>query len=190
MSSRLRADEGEEGGVDGQGALPPMIIRNLNPSHLGGWSWSVVVDLRDTQNMLETLYLSKCLQKGPNSPPEPINLEEWDHVSQRKAEDSKEEWTETEENKRERGKEGWSKTRRKWQKIKLVSVPQCCLSSDSESSNLDFELSDQYSLFTTTSKISHRNRIQKILCIKCKNGKDLKVVCMYLTGRVRCPSVS
>lgn len=79
MSSRLRADGREEGGVDGHGALPPVIIRNLNPSHRGGWSWSVVVvvvDLRDTQNMLETLYLSKCLQKGPNSPPEPINLEE------------------------------------------------------------------------------------------------------------------
>lgn len=93
MSSRLRADEREEGGVDGHGALPPVIIRNLNPSHHGGWSWSVVVvvvDLRDTENMLETLYLSKCLQKGPNSPPEPINLEEWDHVSQGKAEDSKE----------------------------------------------------------------------------------------------------
>lgn len=84
---------GERKGVDGHGALPPVIIRNLNPSHRGGWSWSVVVvvvDLRDTQNMLETLYLSKCLQKGPNSPPEPINLEEWDHVSQGKAEDSKE----------------------------------------------------------------------------------------------------
>lgn len=40
--------------------------------------------------MLETLYLSMCLQKGPNSPPEPINLEEWDRVSQREAEDSKE----------------------------------------------------------------------------------------------------
>lgn len=63
--------------MDGHGALPPMIIRNLNPSHRDGWSVVVVVvDLRDTQNMLETLYLSKCLLKGPNSPPEPINLEE------------------------------------------------------------------------------------------------------------------
>lgn len=63
--------------MDGHGALPPMIIRNLNPSHHDGWSVVVVVvDLRDTQNMLETLYLSKCLLKGPNSPPEPINLEE------------------------------------------------------------------------------------------------------------------
>lgn len=78
MSSRLGADGREEGGVDRHGTLPPVIIRNLNPTHHGGWSRSVVVvvDLRDTQNMLETLYLSKCLQKGPNSPPEPINLEE------------------------------------------------------------------------------------------------------------------
>lgn len=43
MSSRLRADGREEGGVDGHGALPPVIIRNLNPSHRGGWSWLVVV---------------------------------------------------------------------------------------------------------------------------------------------------
>lgn len=108
MSSRLRADGREEGGVDGHGALPPVIIRNLNPSHHGGWSWSVVVvvvDLRDTQNMLETLYLSKCLQKGPNSPPEPINLEEWDHVSQGKAEDSKEGRMDRDRREQERNRE-------------------------------------------------------------------------------------
>lgn len=29
MSSRLRVDGREEGGVDGHGALPPVIIRNL-----------------------------------------------------------------------------------------------------------------------------------------------------------------
>lgn len=39
--------------------------------------------------MLETLYLSMCLQRGPNSPPEPINLEERDCVSQGEAEEGK-----------------------------------------------------------------------------------------------------
>lgn len=40
MSSRLEADGREEGGVDRHGALPPVIIRNLNPTHHG---WVVVV---------------------------------------------------------------------------------------------------------------------------------------------------
>lgn len=132
--------------------------------------------------MLETLYLSKCLLKGPNSPPEPINLEEWDHVSQRKAEDSKEGNGQRQRRvKKERGKEGWSKARRKWWKIKLAYVPECGLSSNSESSNLDFveHTSNQHNLLKllwkcptiTALKCSSASR-------KSKNGKDLKV--MYI----------
>lgn len=68
--------------------------------------------------MLETLYLSVCRQRGPNSPLEPINLEERDRVSQRLKKARKEgrmaECLKQERVKeRERGKEGWSKVRRK-----------------------------------------------------------------------------
>lgn len=77
------------------GALPPVIteLRTLATVVGGRGRWCGWWDgLRgDTKNMLETLYLSMCLQKGPNSPREPINLEEWDRVSQGQAEDSKEE---------------------------------------------------------------------------------------------------
>lgn len=54
----------------------------------GRGRWRCGVLKRDTQNMLETLYLSVCRQRGPNSPPEPINLEEWERVSQAEAEES------------------------------------------------------------------------------------------------------
>jgi len=42
--------------------------------------------------MLETLYLSMCRQRGPNSPPEPLNLEERDCVSQKQEKARKEGW--------------------------------------------------------------------------------------------------
>lgn len=76
MSSGVGADGREAGGRGTRdGALPPVIIEFITLATMvrGQWWWRVY---RDTQNMLETLYLSMCLQRGPNSPPEPINLEE------------------------------------------------------------------------------------------------------------------
>ena len=115
---------GRQGGDSRDGALPPVIIVLKTQATMVGWSsgrWWCCGSLKGTQNMLETLYLSMCLQRGPN--PEPINLEEWDRVSQGEAEEKQKDGRDLKQERvkeRERGKEGWSKARRKRCKIKKL----------------------------------------------------------------------
>lgn len=70
-----------------------------------------------TEHAGETGYLLMCLQRGPNSPLEPLNLEERDDVSREAGEGRKKRKDRLKRGReRESGKEGWSKTRRKQRK--------------------------------------------------------------------------